>query len=61
MALKKFMKDSLIPLLMVYVFHLDISDKFDNDEHPENIECIEVTLLVFHLDISNRFDNDVHS
>ena len=41
--------------------YLNLSGILSDDEHPENIELILVTLLVFHLDISGKFDNDEHS
>ena len=36
------------------IFHLDISDIYDNDEHSEKIFAIFVILFVFHLDISGN-------
>ena len=32
----------------------------DNDEHPENIQLIFLTLNVSHFDISGNDDNDEH-
>jgi hypothetical protein len=40
------------------IFHLDISGKFFNDEHPENILDIFLTLVVSHLDISGKLNKD---
>ena len=47
--------------MTLLVFHLEISGKDDNDEHPTNIPVISVTLLVFHFEISGKDDNDEHS
>jgi hypothetical protein len=36
------------------VFHLDISGKLVNDEHPQNKYIIVEILLVFHLERSGK-------
>ncbi len=48
-------------LITLFVFHLEISGKDDNDEHCSNIELILFILFVFHLEISGKEDNDEHS
>ena len=40
------------------MFHFEISGKKDNDEHPENISVILITLFVFHFEISGKEVND---
>ena len=42
------------------MFHLDISGKYNNDEHPKNMLLILSILLVFHLDILGKDINDEH-
>ena len=46
--------------MTLLVFHFEISDKDDNEEHSENIPLISITLFVFHFEISGNDDNDEH-
>ena len=42
------------------VFHLEISDKFDNEENLSNILFIFTTFVVSHLEISGKANNCEH-
>ena len=42
-------------------FHLQISGNSDNDEHPLNKYCMQITLLVSHFEISGNDFKDEHS
>ena len=56
----KYIKILIINHSKLFIFHFEISGKFDNDEHPLNIELKLVTLFVFHFEISGKLDNDEH-
>ena len=47
-------------LIILFIFHFDISGKYDKDEHPLNKLLISVTLFIFHFDISGKDDKDEH-
>ena len=47
-------------LLILEVFHFDISGRVINELHPENILFISIRSLVFHLDISGIDINELH-
>ena len=45
-------------LVILLVFHLEISGKVFNDKQSKNIPHILIILLVFHLEISGKDFND---
>ena len=47
-------------MVILSVFHFEISGRDDIEEYPENKYVILVTLFLFNFEISGRDDNDVH-
>ena len=41
-------------LVLFVIFHIEISGKDNNEEHPENKHIISVTFSVIHFDISGN-------
>ena len=46
-------------LLILEVFHFEISSKYDNNSQLENIKFIFVTAEIFHFEISGKDNNDL--
>ena len=51
---EKHFENKLLKSITLFVFHIEISGKFFNDEHSENKKLIFVTLFVFHFEISGK-------
>jgi len=50
----------LFIILILFVFHFDISGNESKDEQFSNIESISITLQVFQIDMLCIEDNDIH-
>ena len=48
-------------LVMLLIFHFEISGKDNNDEYLLSKKLISVSLLVFHFERSNKDNNNLHS
>ena len=48
-------------IIILYVFHFEISGNLINEEHLLNIFFIFKTFFVFHFEMSGKYFNDEHS
>ena len=48
----------MLILIILQVFHLEISGKDNKEIHPQKISPILIILKVFHFEISGKDDND---